>query len=147
MCLKHIDKQTIRTAISDIEQRSGLKPLCEKKEEVSPSVGGTVMPLPENINAVRALEEVLKPMIIGRELSGWACCCGAVQGADAIAVEIRPGGNTYPGQETEYIFWTVKMKPKPGDTRPGWSCGISTFIPGGELEELFAQHFGEVANR
>ena len=104
------------------------------------------MPLPENFKAVRELKEVLEPLIIGRELSGWSCCCGAITVADAIAVEIRPAGDIYPGQETQYVLWTVKMEPKPGDNRPGWSCGISQFVPSEELKELFAQHFGAAAS-
>lgn len=103
------------------------------------------MALPENVQAVQALVEVLSPKVIGRELPGWSCCCGAVKGAAAIATEIQPAGDIYPGQETSWATWTVKMQPKPGEVNGGWSCGLSDFVPAQELKELFEQHFGTAA--
>lgn len=97
--------------------------------------------LSENVEGVKRILEILKPRILSQELPGWSCGCGALKGAAATAVEIRPAGDQYPGQEVMWYLWTVKMEPKPGEQDGPWSCGISEFVPRDELKSLFKRHF------
>ena len=102
------------------------------------------MALPENEAAVAAIVEEFTPRVIGQTLPGFSCCCGAVKGATATVVEIRPaGGDQYPGQETCWVVWTVKLQPNPGEPNNGWSTGLSQFIPVEEIKEIFRRHFGD----
>lgn len=100
------------------------------------------MPLPENARTVQEIIAVLEPKVLGTELPAWSCCCGAVTGAAAIAAKIQPAGDECPGQETEWILWSVKMEPKPGEPNAPWSRSLSDFVSGEELNVLFAQYFG-----
>ena len=101
--------------------------------------------LSQNVAAAAALKAELEPMILGQELPGWSCGCGACTGAAAVATAIRPGGEQYPGQEVNWALWSVSMTPKPGEHGQEWSCGLSQFIAVDDLRALFAKHFGASA--
>jgi len=97
------------------------------------------MALPQNKQAVLKLLDILEPRILGQEQKGFSCGCGAVHCDDAVAVEIIPSGNRYPGQETKWYLWSVNMEAKNGGS--GWSCDLSFFIDPKELVSLLKQFF------
>lgn len=98
------------------------------------------MALKKNRKKVRAILKALEPRILGKELPGMTCSCGAVHCGDAVAERIDPGGDSYPGQETQWALWSVRMKAHDGGS--DWSCGLSFFVEADELRELFSRHFG-----
>jgi len=103
------------------------------------------MALPQNRQAVAMILEELKPRIIGKELPGFSCSCGAIKHGPATAVEIEPAGNSYPGQEELWYLWRVRMSHHPENPGllDGYSTGLSEFIPTEEIERLFSALFGE----
>jgi hypothetical protein len=103
------------------------------------------MALPHNRKAVVSILGELKPRIIGKELPGFSCSCGAIKHDPATAVEVEPAGNSYPGQEELWFLWQVRMSHHPENPSilDGYSVGLSRFVPLEELEKLFSAHFGE----
>ncbi|HET6746958.1 MAG TPA: hypothetical protein VFH06_02535 [Candidatus Saccharimonadales bacterium] len=98
------------------------------------------MALPKNRQAVQALLKELEPRVLGKERPGFSCNCGVVHCPTAVAEKIEPGGDNYPGQETNWALWSVSMKAHAGSN---WSCGLSFFVEADELEAMFARHFGD----
>lgn len=99
------------------------------------------MALPKNRQAVQELLKELEPRIIGKEREGFSCNCGAVHCDTAVADEIRPAGDSYPGQETCWAIWSVHMKAHGQGS--SWSCGLSAFIEADELDAMFSRYFGD----
>ncbi len=80
------------------------------------------MALPANRKHVTQLLEILKPRIIGQVCDGQR------------AIDIIPGGNSYPGDEVLSSSWSVALD-------SGNSAGLSCLIDCSELESLFKKHF------
>lgn len=102
------------------------------------------MPLPENKQAVVELKNELEKRILGAELPRVSCCCGTIRSGPAKPVEVVPGGERYPGQETDFTMWSVRMR----DVRSrepardyNYSTGLTSFIDRRELEMLFTARF------
>jgi hypothetical protein len=98
------------------------------------------MALPKNRQAVQQLLRELEPRVLGKEHQGLSCNCGAAHCAAAVAERIKPGGDSYPGQETNWALWSVDMKAHNGSD---WSCGLSFFVEADELRAMFDRYFGE----
>lgn len=99
------------------------------------------MALPKNRKAVKELMKELGTRILGKEQEGLTCKCGAVHCGAAIAVAIKPAGDTYPGQETKWQLWSVHMKAHGEGS--DWSCGLSFFMDADELDAMFKRCFGD----
>lgn len=101
------------------------------------------MALPKNRQAVLAILEELKPRIIGQSRPGWSCNCGAIHAGPAVAVNIDPAGDEYPGQETQWYLWMVRMSEHPDNPLDySYGCGLSEFVEAKELDALFKRYFG-----
>ncbi len=102
------------------------------------------MALAKNRPAVVAILAEVEPRILGKPHAGFSCNRGAIHEGPGVAVEVEPGGNEYPGQETHLSMWTVRVAHHPEDQSvlDGFSVGLSEFIPFDEVKDIFARHFG-----
>lgn len=103
------------------------------------------MALPENRPAVMAILKEIWPRVIGKIQEDIFCGCGDAHVGKAVATEIEPGGNRYPGQEVNFGCWSVLMSPlnkKEGNHE--YHCGLDWFIPHEELKVIFAKHFTNI---
>lgn len=106
------------------------------------------MALPKNRKAVRAILQEISPRVIGGESGPFSCGCGAISHGPAVAVAIKPAGDSYPGQEVHWYLWRVLMAERdrtPDGLGYDYSIGLSAFIPVEELEEIFVRHFGKAS--
>jgi len=98
------------------------------------------MALPINRAAVNALLEQLEPLVLNKAHKGYRCNCGRCSAGRSKAEAIIPGGNSYPGQETLWSLWNVRMKCL--ERGKSWLCGLNTFVDGEEINEMFIHYFG-----
>jgi len=103
------------------------------------------MALPKNRQAVQQLLQELEPHVLGREGEGLSCLCGAAHCSAPVAEGIEPAGDRYPGQETVWALWKVRMKAHSNGSP--WSCGLSYFVEAGELRAMFKRYFGDQDDR
>lgn len=101
------------------------------------------MALPKNRKGVLALLAIFNQRILGQTRPAMGCNCGAIHHGPATAVEIIPGGDEYPGQETNPVLWSVHMSEHPEvKGEYSYSYCLSEFIDYEELEQLFNEYLG-----
>lgn len=102
------------------------------------------MALQKNRQIVVKLLRVLEPRVLGQKRTGFSCNCGAISYGPAEAVCIDPAGDTYPGQETLWSLWSVRMSPHLENTGThDYSIGLDAFIPAKELKAMFKRYFDD----
>jgi hypothetical protein len=96
-------------------------------------------------NQAVQLQGVLEQQIIGKQLEGWQCNCGAVHVSDAKAVKV-----VYPEDEDDnnymkvlWYSWNVKMQELVHPERH-YSTGLDRFLSEEEINQLFAASFGDL---
>jgi len=92
---------------------------------------------------VTRLQGELEGTILGNTRPAWKCCCGAISFGEAEAVEIQPAGNPYEYQITNPVLWTVGMQ-ETAERAKRYSCGLSEFLPGNEIQEMFDRYFAGI---
>lgn len=101
------------------------------------------MALPKNRQGVLALLKIFNERILGQTRPAMGCNCGQIHFGEATAVEVVPGGDEYPGQETHPVLWSVHMSEHPDIAGEySYGCGLGEFIEYEELEKLFNEHLG-----
>ncbi len=88
----------------------------------------------------------LAPLILGRTLPAWSCCCGAIGHGPAVhgvaTAIVHPGERGYPDQMAGWATWSVWMSA--GDLAPGsysYTVGLTQFVTNAVLHETFERHF------
>ncbi len=97
--------------------------------------------LPENRKSVLAIIKELTPLIIGKKVEGFECNCGCVKADGGTASRIDPGGDSYPGQETNWFLWSVDVA-CPETNKIVHSRDLTHFMPVVEIDAMFEKHFG-----
>ena len=82
---------------------------------------------------------VLEQLICGRTVGPWQCCCGTIKRGESVAVSVSPPPIQYIQQYAGHLTWSVHMKDmtKDDSTDFHWACGVSRFLSGEQLTEIF----------
>lgn len=95
----------------------------------------------EALSITDAIHAELLPLVIGKTLPPWSCCCGALSHAEATATEICApgrGGGQYPDQNAGALTYRVTMREPDGRN---YSCGMSEFVPDADVYAIFERHW------
>lgn len=79
------------------------------------------------------IRAALEPLILGRVLAPWRCCCGALGNGEARAMKVT----CWPDAPDKTYAWSVEMV-ETADPAKGYSIGLSAFVAEDVIDRIFA---------